>query len=256
MKKPALYTVGELAEKSGVSVRTLHHYDEIGLLKPVDRTRAGYRLYDIDSVLRLQQILINRALGLNLDNIRQLLDDPEFDVQQSLNAQLEQLEKQQMQTSAMICAVKVAIEHFQSDRKEAEMDLRKIFDGFDPAEFDEEADARWGMSEPYTASRERTKSYTENDWRQIKDEQSAIFQAAANLHTQGSSPGSLEVAEVLERHRLFIDRWFYPCPVEFQSNLADMWESDPRFTASIDQYGEGLTRFLVEAVRTRAANRE
>jgi MerR family transcriptional regulator, thiopeptide resistance regulator len=253
MKRATTYKIGKLARISGVSIRTLHHYDEIGLLKPADRTGAGYRVYDADSLLRLQQILINRSLGLSLEAIRRTLDDPDFDLEASLTAQLAQLEQQAENMAAMIRSVKNALDQLQSTQKEQYMDLQNIFEGFDPSQYEPEVRERWGDTDAYAESAKRTMRYGKADWQAIMDEQDAIFKAAAGVFTRGLAVDDPQTLAVVERHRLFIDRWFYPCSIAFQSNLGVMWEADARFAATIDGYAEGLTAFLVTAIRQRSA---
>src|SRR5688572_5006272 len=131
------YRVKDVARIAGVSVRTLHHYDEIGLLVPRTRSGAGYRLYNDDDLFRLQQILLGRELGLSLEEIRSSLDDPRFDRRKALLAQREQLRKRARQTEAMIRAVEAALMVL-DDRKGGTMDMKEIFDGFDASKYEDE----------------------------------------------------------------------------------------------------------------------
>src|SRR4051812_43697736 len=163
-KLPRLYQVKELAQIANVSVRTLHHYDEIGLLQPSQRSAAGYRKYDRSDLLRLQQILIRRELGLPLEEIRRCLDDPGFDQRQALLAQREQLRARARSTAEMLQAVDRALALIDSPQMEAEMDPKQLFDGFDPAQYDAEAEQRWGSSATFKESARRTKGYSSEDW--------------------------------------------------------------------------------------------
>src|SRR5215510_2228106 len=133
MKTRRTYQVKEVARIAGVSIRTLLHYDEIKLLVPRTRTRAGYRLYNDDDLFRLQQILIGRELGLSLEEIRRSLDDPRFDRKKTLLAQREELLKRAHQTEAMIDAVDAALAAIEGKQKGEGMDMKQIFNGFDPA---------------------------------------------------------------------------------------------------------------------------
>jgi DNA-binding transcriptional MerR regulator len=252
------YQVKEAAELAGVSVRTLHHYDAIGLLVPSGRTEAGYRLYDDDDLLRLQQILIGRELGLSLEEVRRSLDDASFDRRQALVAQKEQLRKRAQQTEAMIRAIDAALavlDRSERESKGEKMDMRAIFDGFDPSEYEHEAEQRWGNTDAYKESMKRTQRYTEDDWKRLAAEQSAVYAGAAALMKAGRSASSPDAMELAERHRQLIDRWFYPCSLTMHAGLASLYENDARFAANIDKYGEGLTGFLVEAIRTNAEGR-
>jgi hypothetical protein len=129
------------------------------------------------------------------------------------------------------------------------MDLKTIFDGFDPAKYEDEAKERWGHTEAYRVSQKRTRGYTAADWQRLREEQAQIYSDAHALASQGVSPDSKASLEVAERHRLSIDRWFYPCSREMHRNLADLYENDVRFAENIDRFGAGLTKFLVAAIR-------
>ncbi len=252
MKRIRTYQVKEVSRIAGVSVRTLHYYDEVGLLVPATRTAAGYRLYDQASLLRLQQILIGRELGLPLEEIRRSLDDPDFDHRRTLLKQREQLVKRAEATAEMIIAVDRALEMLDDEEKGAAMSMEQIFDGFDPARYEQEAEARWGQTEAYEESSRRTKSYTADDWSAIKEEQTAIYRDMAAAQRAGLAANESDVMEIAERHRLSIDRWFYPCSVDAHCGLADLYEADERFAATIDAHGSGLTQFLAEAIRANA----
>jgi DNA-binding transcriptional MerR regulator len=240
-------------------VRTLHHYDEIGLLVPRGRTQAGYRLYDEADLLRLQQIVIGRELGLALEEIRRSLDDPKFNQRQALLAQKQQLLKRSQETVKMIRAVEAALAVLeQAEQEEGRgdaMDMKQLFDGFDSSQYDGEAKKRWGDGDAYKESARRTKGYSEADWKRLKEEQSSVYRDAAAAKAEGKGPSDDDVAEIAERHRLVIDRWFYPCSVTMHQGLADMYESDDRFREGIDKYGEGLTGFLASAIRANAKRR-
>jgi MerR family transcriptional regulator, thiopeptide resistance regulator len=249
------YQVKDVARLTGVSVRTLHHYDTIGLLVPGARTAAGYRLYTDADLLRLQQILIGRELGLPLEEIRRSLDDPRFDRKAALLDQRERLRDRVRQTDAMIRAIDAALAAFGSGTT-GEMTMAELFDGFDPSRYEEEARRRWGGNEAFAEAEKRTNGYAPDDWKALKAEQSAVYEAAVAALKAGKPASSVEAMDVAERHRLSIDRWFYPCSYTMHAGLASMYESDDRFRETIDGYGEGLTTFLAEAIRANAARKE
>ncbi len=254
------YLVKEVAALSGVTVRALHHYDELGLLTPSARTAAGYRLYSDDDLLRLQQILIGRELGLSLEAIRRSLDDPGFDRRTALIAQRAELAARAERAEDMVRAIDAALAALEeAEDKEAtnvgaKVDLKKIFDGFDHEQYEPEVQQRWGNTEGYKVAEKRWKSYTEADWVRCKEEQGAIYAAAFAMLKAGVAPDDARAMDVAERHRLSFDRWFYPCSHKMHAALADMWETDTRYATSIDKHGgEGLTTFLAAAVRANAA---
>jgi MerR family transcriptional regulator, thiopeptide resistance regulator len=258
--KPSQYQVKEVARISGVSVRTLHHYDQIGLLTPEGRSDTGYRLYSESDLLRLQQILVQRALGLPLEDIRKVLDDPSFNRIAALRQQREELVARAEQTQAMIRGIDAALHALEhpdpNQRPDGEptmsIDFKQIFDGFDPTQYELEAERRWGDSDAYKESQRRVKSYTQQDWLAQKAESTAILQDAAAALRGGKAPAHPDVLEIAERHRLSIDRWFYPCSKAMHAGLADMYEADERFAANIDKFAPGLTPFLAAAIRANA----
>jgi DNA-binding transcriptional MerR regulator len=247
------YRVKDVAGLSGVSVRTLHHYDEIGLLTPKQRSAGGYRLYSDGDLLRLQQILVGRALGLSLEEIRRSLDDPRFDRRKTLLAQREALRNRVHETERMIKAIDAALAATKTTNRRGTMNFKELFDGFDPSVYEDEVKARWGKSDAYKESAKRTSKYTKADWQAIKAEQVAIYSDAVALMKAGKKPTDKESMNVAERHRFSIERWFYPCSRFMHSGLASMYESDERFSQNIDKHGDGLTTFLVAAIRANAA---
>ena len=256
MTRSRTYQVKELARLAGVSVRALHHYDSIGLLVPEVRTAAGYRLYTDADLFRLQQILIGRELGLPLEEIRRALDDPRFDRKTALLDQRERLIARVRQSEAMIRAIDAALGGLDGDHKEAEMKMEDLFEGFDPSRYEEEVRHRWGTSEAFLESEKRTSRYTPDDWKTLKAEQAAVYDDAHSALQAGQRPSDEAVMEIAERHRLSIDRWFYPCSHSMHCRLASSYESDDRFRQAIDRHGQGLTSFLVEAIRANAARHQ
>jgi DNA-binding transcriptional MerR regulator len=256
VKERRTYQVKDVARLAGVSIRTLHHYDKIRLLVPRSRSSAGYRLYNATDLLRLQQILIGRELGLSLEEIRRSLDDPRFDRRKALLAQREQLRNRAQQAEEMIRGIDAALAALDGKSKGGNVDLKAIFDGFDPSKYEQEARERWGKTDAYKESTRRTKRYSADDWKAIKAEQAAIYQDAAAAMKAGKTPADPEVMDIAERHRQSIDRWFYPCSPTMHRGLAALYESDSRFAENIDKNGEGLTPFLVAAIRENASRSE
>ena len=250
------YQVKDVARLAGVSVRTLHHYDSIGLLVPGARTAAGYRLYTESDLLRLQQILIGRELGLSLEEIRRSLDDRRFDRKTALLDHRERLRQRARQTEAMLRAIDVALAALDGSRKEGDMNMEDLFQDFNPSQYDEEARRQWGTSEAFVEAEKRTKRYTPDDWEALKAEQAAIYDDAYAALKAGKTPSDAAVMDIAERHRMSIDRWFYACSHRTHRGLASMYESDDRFRQSIDKHREGLTSFLAEAIRANAVRHQ
>lgn len=250
MAEVKAYRIKDVALITGVSVRTLHYYDEIGLLTPSDRTRAGYRLYVEEDLLRLQQILIGRSIGLSLEEIRKSMDDPDFDYAQSLRKQRALLVDRLTETHKMIAAIDTTLDDLSNSNRK--IDFKLIFDGFEPAAYQDEVKERWGDTDQYAQSAARTKNYTEADWRAIKAELNQIWDDAAEAMRAGTEPDSAAALSIIERHRLHISRWFYDLSPVMHVQLADMWQGDERFKKNIEKHGEGLTAWLAPAVRAAA----
>ncbi len=251
-------TIGETAQLAKVSVRTLHHYDQLGILSPSARTEAGYRLYDTEDLERLHRVLVFRELGFSLDEIGQIVTDPDFDQTEALRAQRSLLAEKARRTEAMLAAIDAALaaaegENDMSDQERKEM-FGELFDGFDPAEYEDEVQERWGETDAYKQSAARTKRYTKADWEQIKTEGDANTAEFIRLLDAGVAPDAPEaMAAAAEKHAQ-LERWFYDAPLEMFANLSDMWVNDPRFKKNIDKPREGLAEYERAAVKAWVAS--
>ncbi|MEM7479731.1 MAG: MerR family transcriptional regulator [Acidobacteriota bacterium] len=248
-----LHRVQEVAEIAGVSVRTLHHYDSIGLLIPVTRTDAGYRQYDDDNLLRLQEILICREFGMSLDQIQRSLEDPSYERAVSLQAHREQLFQRLRRTEGMIRSVDLALEAL---RTEAAVHAEDLFGGFDPSRYAEEVKKRWGNSSAYRESQRRVRGYDKQDWAKIRAENDDILERMVKLMQSGAAPDDSAAMDLAERHRYHMDHWYYSCTHSIHSGLAHLYETDLRFAASFEEHAEGLAAFLAAAIRANSARFE
>ena len=183
----ATYTVKAVAELAGVSVRTLHHYDEIGLLKPAGHSAAGYRLYAERDLERLQQVLFFKELGFDLKEIKRVLGDPNFDRKRALTEHRKLLLERQERVRRLIASVDRTLKAIQRGKP---MNAQ-MFDGFDAAQYEEEARRRWGGTPEFEDSVRRARSYTKRDWDEIKREGGEIVQRLAAL--MGRDPADAEV---------------------------------------------------------------
>lgn len=261
--KHRVRTVSEVAEVAHVTVRTLHHYDEIGLLTPSERSEAGYRLYTDEDLERLQQILLHRELGFSLDAIGGLLDEPGIDRLAALKAQRRSLLERRQRLDAIIRSVERTLGAME---KGTEMKTEEMFEGFEDLpeapeairdhhrEHAAEAHDRWGRTREYEESMRRAKSYGKPDWEAIQSETEENEARMAELLARGADPASAEAREAAEAMRRHIDRWFYPCSPAMHVGLAAMYEEDPRFREHYDQRAEGLAEFVARAIRANAAS--
>ncbi|MEW8977794.1 MAG: MerR family transcriptional regulator [Symbiobacterium sp.] len=247
-------TVKAVADLAGVSVRTLHHYDEIGLLKPAGQSASGYRLYSQQDVERLQQILFFRELGFSLREIKQIIDSPDFDRQQALLAHREALQQRKARLERLIRTVDRTLANMdREDRPMTRDEMKALFDGFDPTEYEEEARQRWGGPE-FEESLKRTRRYTRADWQRISAESSEIYGNIARLMDR--DPGDEEVQQWVARWHEHINKWYYTCSLEVFRGLGEMYVEDERFTKNIDKTKPGLARFLRDAMRVYCDRRE
>lgn len=247
------HTVGEVAALAGVTVRTLHHYDRIGLLVPSGRSAHGYRLYDYGDLERLRQIRLMRELRFGLDAIEQMLDAPAYDRRGALVAQRELLEARLERTRRIIRGVDRALAALDEER---EMEKATMFEGleeFDHTQYEEEVERRWGDSEAYRESMRRTRRYGKDDWARIREEGETVFARLAELMAAGDHAAGRAAMDLAEEHRCHIDRWFYPCSHGMHGGLAEMYTADPRFTAYFEKRAEGLADFVRDAIKANAA---
>lgn len=249
------HTVGEVARLAGVSVRTLHHYDAIGLLEPSVRTSAGYRLYGPDDLANLQQVLFFRELGFGLDDIRRIMGDPSFDRREALTMQRRMLADKSAQLRKMMGAVDAALEAMEAGTTMDEKDMFEVFGDFDPKQYEAEAQDRWGDTDAYKESARRTKAYSKEDWKRVMAEQAAVTAAYVACMEAGCPPNSPEAFAAVEKHVASINDNFYTIPAEMFGNLAEMWVTDQRFTRNIDKAKPGLAQFQHDAVKAWVAAR-
>ena len=260
MDEPRTLGVGPLARLAGVTVRTLHHYDEIGLLRPSGRTVAGYRRYTEADVARLQRILFYRELGFGLDEIAAALasdgsgdDGPGDGPLVHLRRQHALLLGRIDRLRRLADAVELAMEAHQMGINLTPEERLEVFGDFDPDAHADEVEARWGDTDAYRESARRTKRYTKDDWARIKAEGQSVTAAFADALAAGLPADSTPAMDAAETHRRQIDTNYYPCSYEMQRGLAAMYLADPRFTANYEAVAPGLARYVHDAILANAA---
>ncbi|MDQ6606066.1 MAG: MerR family transcriptional regulator [Actinomycetota bacterium] len=231
-------------------MRTLHHYDEIGLLSPRGRSEAGYRLYAREDLERLREILMWRALGFSLAEIAELLEDAAQDRIGALRRQRELVQRDLDRLGSIARAIDLALD---AHRNGTVLEEVSMFEGFDPSEYEDEARERWGHTDAYRESARRAKTYGEREWDEIRAESEQIVAGFAALFRAGEPATAQAAGEVAERHRRQISRWFYPCSHEMHCGVAEMYIADPRFAASYDRVQDGLAGFVHDAILAAGA---
>jgi DNA-binding transcriptional MerR regulator len=247
------YTTGAVARLSGVSVRTLHHYHQIGLLSPGGRSPAGYRRYWLADLKRLQQILFYRALGFPLAEIARILDDPGEDADAHLRRQHRLLRQQISRRQDMLAAIEKEMEARQMGISLTPEEQFEVF-GTDKVsgEWAQEAEQRWGDTEAWRQSQRRSAAYTKQDWIEIRDEAFAINQDFLAAMTAGQPAGSPRAMDVAERHRQHISSRFYDCGYDIHTGLAGMYLADQRFGRNYEDMAPGLAQYVHDAIVANA----
>ncbi len=244
-------TVGQVADLFGVTRRTLHHYDEIGLVVPSMRSHAGYRLYGDDDLTRLQHVVVYRRLEFALEEIALLLDEPDS-VQDHLRRQRAAVSTRMRELKQLVQAIDHALEQTMNNTAMTNAEMKELFGDTFEESYATEAKERWGDTDAWKQSQARTKNFTKDDWVAVKAEGDAVNAAFANCLDAGLAPDSDEAAAAAEQHRSSIET-FYDCSHEFQVKLAEMYVCDPRFTKTYEDIRPGMAQYVHDAIVANAA---
>ncbi|MFP5372135.1 MAG: MerR family transcriptional regulator [Actinomycetes bacterium] len=245
-------TVGEVAAVAGVTVRTLHHYDRIGLLSPSGRTASGYRQYSPADLDRLHQVLLYRELGFALEDVAALLAD-DADPAAHLRRQHALLRERLERTQQMVAAVEKEMEARAMGISLTPEERFEVFGDSDPDRYEEEVQERWGETEAYAQSTRRTAAYGKEDWLRIRAEGEDVETRFAAALAAGVPADSERAMDIAEEYRQQISRNFYDCPPGMHAGLGRMYVEDERFTAHYEKRAPGLARYVSDAVQANAA---
>jgi DNA-binding transcriptional MerR regulator len=247
-----MYTVRQLADLAGVTVRTLHHYDEIGLLKPSSVGGNGYRYYDRDALYRLQQILFYRELDIPLEDIKRLLEGRDFDILAALRTHRAALQAEAKRLKRLIGTIDKTTLHLKG---KATMTDKQLFRGFSEAEQEQLADeaARRWDSTTVRESNARWKQYPPEKKQRIMDEGNALYTDLIAAMPEG--PASARVQAIVARWHEHM-QYFWSPRDEQLLGLADLYNQDPRFHANFEAMQPGLSAFMREAVQEYVAGRK
>ena len=239
------YTIKKLARMAGVSVRTLHHYDHIGLLKPASRTSAGYRRYGEQELLRLQQILFFRELDFPLGEIRDILDDPAFDQVEALKNHRRLLQRRAERLARLLKTVDKTIQRLTED--DMGMTDEELYEGFTKEQIERykrEARERFDPALVQESER-RVSKMSKAQWKALKQEGDDVTHQIAELADR--SPGDPEVQGLIARHHAMIEQ-FYPASADVYRGLGQLYAEHAEFRKFYDKYRPGLSDFLKEAM--------
>ena len=238
--------IKEFAKLTGVSVRTLDYYDEIGLLKPafVDE-QNGYRFYDENSLLRMQEILFYRELDFELKSIRDILSSPDYDKQKALAEQRKLLELKKERLERIIDALdgatkgKVTMTAFDnSDYETAHK------------QYEVEAKQRWGKTDAYKEHEQKTSNYSKDKWQEVNDGLMVIFTKFAECMKNGNTADSDDAQALVKELQTYITENYYTCTKDILAGLGQMYVADERFKANINKSGDGTAEFVSKAIES------
>ena len=250
-----LLTVKQVAKISGVSVRALHHYDEIGLLKPASIGRNGYRYYGRDELLRLQQILLHRELDIPLGEIRAILDDPKFDQLDALRTQREKLAAEAKRYAQLVRTIDRTIADLNGDSAMRNAELYKGISAEKQAEYEAWLVETYGgdMPDRIATSKKKYESLSEAEKAALNEELMTVETAWADAMKNGVPAGSKSLDPLLSRHREWVAAmWNKPCPPEAYAGLADLHLSHPDFVKRYEAFGEGFSEYHAESMKAYA----
>ncbi|WP_327068454.1 MerR family transcriptional regulator [Kitasatospora sp. NBC_01250] len=244
-------TVGRAAALVGVSVKTLHHWDGIGLVRPSERTRAGYRVYSGEDIARVHRVLVYRELGFPLAEIGRLLDDPRVDAHEHLRRQRAELEERIARLRTMVGAVDRMMAASRTGLRLTPQEQVEIFgDDWQPARV-EEARERWGDTEQWAQYAERAAERTPQDWQDYTATAEALNADLAAALRAGTAPGSAAANALAERHRALLAQHF-DCPHAMHVCIGRTYLDDPRYADHFDRLEPGLTAWLIEVIFANA----
>lgn len=249
-----MLTVGQVAEEIGVTVRTLHHYDEIGLVSPSERSYAGYRLYTPADLERLQHVVVYRRLGFGLEEIAALLAEGS-DVVEHLRRQRHTITDRIRELVELTGLIDRALESEMKDERYqiSSTEMKEIFGDTFEDSYQDEAEQRWGDTDAWKESSRRTKGYSKEQWQRIKGEQDELNARYVEAMQAGVPADSTEAMDLAEEGRQQICRWFYDCPKGMHANIAEMYVGDPRFMKTYEDIVPGLAQYVRDAVVANAA---
>ena len=232
--------IKEFAEFTGVSVRTLHYYDEIGLLKParIDKT-TGYRFYDENSLLRMQEILFYRELDFPLKSIGEILSSSNYNKTKILQEQKQMLIMKKERLERLIAAI---------DDAEKGENVMKAFDNSEFEKYKAEAQERWGTTDAYQEHAQKTRNYGKDKWNGLVADMDAIFHEFAICMKNGNTPNAEESQSLVKKLQDHITENYYTCTNEILPGLGQMYAADERFKNNIDKHAEGTAVYVSEAI--------
>ena len=247
-----VYTVKQLSDLANISVRTLHYYDEIGLLSPESRSISGYRLYDKNDLLKLQQIMFYRELGVKLGDIKQIISNLDFNLVEALQSHRALLAKNAERTQRLIETIDKTISQI---RGEIKMDIKEYYEGFSDEQIDKyrhEVKERWGEA-TLKNSEERVLKMGTSKFQELQSEGNRIFQAIADKISLG--PDSPEVQNLVAQWRQWLENYHH-YSYEALLGLGQMYSQHPDFVKFYGKFHPDMPEFFTKAIELYCAKVE
>jgi DNA-binding transcriptional MerR regulator len=242
------YTVQQLATLAGVSVRTLHYYDEVGLLKPSAIKKNGYRSYEEPELLKLQQILFFRELDFPIEEIRRITSSPTFDIRRALRDHRTMIELKKKRLTKLMSTIDTTIQKLEQEKSMDDKDMKELYETFGEdtiTKYAEEVKQRWGHTDAYKQSMERASKMTKADYEKYKHDADIFMKKVAETMDKGAT--SPEFQALIAEHFKSLSTWYEP-NFEMYRGLAKMYVEDPRFTAYYEKYRVGLAKVFSEGM--------
>lgn len=232
--------INEFAKLIGVSVRTLHYYDEIGLLKPANvDEQNGYRFYDENSLLRMQEILFYRELDFSLKSIKTIISSPDYDKQKALTEQKKLLILKKERLERLISAI---------DSAEKGETIMNAFDNTEFEKYKSEVKEKWGKTEAYDEYTQKTKDYSKENFSAMGEGMEKILTEFSDCMNAGLSPESSDAQNLVQKLQKYITENYYTCTNEILAGLGQMYVADERFKNNIDKHCVGTADFISKAI--------
>lgn len=235
------YTVQKLGEIAGVSVRTLHYYDEIGLLKPSYIKNNGYRYYEEAELLKLQQIMFFRELDFTLEEIKRILHSPDYDALQALQDQKKILETEIKRLHGLLTTIDKTVKKMNGKVK---MDDKELYGSFTKEEVEQ---YRKEARQKYGNYHDKTEKMSREELNKLLEDGNVITMKIVELIKNDHKPSDPEIQEQVEKHYVYMNK-FWDCDYDAYKGLGHLYVDDERFTKNIDKAHEGLSAFLREAM--------
>ncbi|MFI9385431.1 MerR family transcriptional regulator [Kutzneria sp. NPDC052558] len=246
------HTVSAAADLAGVSVRTLHHYDQIGLVRPSSRSPAGYRLYSDEDLRLLQRVVFYRELGLELVEIGDIVADSGTTDADHLQRQRELLTERIARFTAMLAVIDEELAARRAGIGLTPQQRREVFGDNNFVAHAEDARQTWGETEQFAQRQERTASYTQQDWETLRAELAEINQGLADAMLRGVPATDPVAMDLAEQHRKHTDHWFHDCDHSTHRGLAEHYRANDRRGKNYDDMVPGLSQYVHDAINANA----